>query len=412
MRRYLFILIFLFITVAAMAIDSFSKPVDMHTLNGPMMNNPGRGWRLSQELQENFNDETWSYDNKSECYYNSAHPTAIDSTVTFNYYSGTWNHYETDIYVYDPTFEYLNALIIDNNFTNAIYEYNDQHYLTEKLVWAYRNHYQYINNRLSAIYSWQWSPSNPSYHKEIPDFDTSGRIISSTNQVSPDSTNWVNFEHVDRSFHSHDTTTGDIFNTNFAHQYPLGGFFNSNPYGMVSQEIYKSWSNGEWINDRRYDYSYDASDKRTFYIKMIWNDTSWENEQQIISSYDINGNISVRLGLWWNPDSLSWENSYRVTYTWEQTTANDDQTTPVVKGLSLSAYPNPFQSHVDIQVNTKSNQPIQIEVFNIKGQSVYHAKAMPNTQITMDGKSLSSGIYFVKAKQGNETSVRKVLKLK
>eukprot|EP00825_Cyclidium_porcatum_P016495 TRINITY_DN19501_c0_g1_i1.p3 TRINITY_DN19501_c0_g1~~TRINITY_DN19501_c0_g1_i1.p3 ORF type:complete len:137 (+),score=29.82 TRINITY_DN19501_c0_g1_i1:94-504(+) len=108
----------------------------------------------------------------------------------------------------------------------------------------------------------------------------------------------------------------------------------------------------------------------------------------------------------------TWENSYRVTYTWEQTTANDDQTTPVVKGLSLSAYPNPFQSHVDIQVNTKSNQPIQIEVFNIKGQSVYHAKAMPNTQITMDGKSLSSGIYFVKAKQGNETSVRKVLKLK
>ncbi len=113
----------------------------------------------------------------------------------------------------------------------------------------------------------------------------------------------------------------------------------------------------------------------------------------------------------WNDGTSSWISSNRETITWQSTTANDDNTIPAIQNLWLSAYPNPFSSNLNVQVNSKLTAPVSVQLFNLKGQLVYADKTEPNHSITIN-KTLSNGIYFLKARQGNDTCARKIIHIK
>ncbi len=100
----------------------------------------------------------------------------------------------------------------------------------------------------------------------------------------------------------------------------------------------------------------------------------------------------------------------------------DDPTSPALQPLSLGQnYPNPFSSNTKIPLKlANKNATLQISIFNLKGQRVrtLSPSLLKDTEeLIWDGKDdfgndLSTGIYYIQAKQGKNTAARKLMLIK
>lgn len=103
-------------------------------------------------------------------------------------------------------------------------------------------------------------------------------------------------------------------------------------------------------------------------------------------------------------------------YQYEPVSITDETTT--TPALIFSAAPNPFSEHLTIEL--KSDSPVRIEVFNIKGQRILSERIFPKNGSIIrrinardkDGKELPTGVYLLKVANAESTAVRKLLKLK
>jgi hypothetical protein len=76
------------------------------------------------------------------------------------------------------------------------------------------------------------------------------------------------------------------------------------------------------------------------------------------------------------------------------------------KGLDFSYYPNPVNSNLTINANSKVSS---IQVINVLGQTVF--TSTPNTKkVSVDMSSLSKGAYFVRVVSDNSTDTIRILK--
>jgi len=89
--------------------------------------------------------------------------------------------------------------------------------------------------------------------------------------------------------------------------------------------------------------------------------------------------------------------------------------------LIFANYPNPFGEKTSFRIEwLNADQPVKVEVYNLRGQlvkSIYKGYS-PNSLIyewdgtDNNGKTVSSGIYSIKASQGKKNSIRKVIMIK
>ncbi|MFK7907916.1 MAG: T9SS type A sorting domain-containing protein, partial [Chitinophagales bacterium] len=90
----------------------------------------------------------------------------------------------------------------------------------------------------------------------------------------------------------------------------------------------------------------------------------------------------------------------------------DDYYTPIEENalapLELKLSPNPTQDHFTIQKNTNSNTPIQLQIFNLQGQSIFQSQFGKSIEISLS--DFPKGIYFVQASDGENQWVEKVVK--
>ena len=99
----------------------------------------------------------------------------------------------------------------------------------------------------------------------------------------------------------------------------------------------------------------------------------------------------------------------------------DEVNIPVAEISILPNQPNPFSVSTQINILCKnSNAPLLVQVFNLKGQlikTLFQGKPEGKNTLSWEGndnngKKVSSGIYFLKAQQGNKVQTRKILLLK
>ncbi|MDA3814326.1 MAG: right-handed parallel beta-helix repeat-containing protein [Candidatus Cloacimonetes bacterium] len=104
-------------------------------------------------------------------------------------------------------------------------------------------------------------------------------------------------------------------------------------------------------------------------------------------------------------------------------TDSDDNTVNVAAINSISVYPNPFNPTANIALSINENdiqQPVSVEIFNIKGQlvkTIVNNEIVQNTNFVWNGKdnsgnSTSSGMYFVKLKTATSEVSKKMLLIK
>lgn len=99
-------------------------------------------------------------------------------------------------------------------------------------------------------------------------------------------------------------------------------------------------------------------------------------------------------------------------------TANEDQVFVLPDAYLIGNYPNPCARETAIAFNLKSVQPVQIQVFNLKGQKVRTLvdgrMSAQLHNVTFDGKDdrgsmLPSGVYMYKLTAGNIVQSRKLV---
>ncbi len=100
---------------------------------------------------------------------------------------------------------------------------------------------------------------------------------------------------------------------------------------------------------------------------------------------------------------------------------DDDKPEEFTKLGILGIYPNPFNPETNIDYSVKEETDVQVSVYNMKGQRV---KTLVDKSVSAgdhnvvwhgdseSGKSVSSGVYFVKMITGNHIETRKIVLMK
>lgn len=102
-------------------------------------------------------------------------------------------------------------------------------------------------------------------------------------------------------------------------------------------------------------------------------------------------------------------------YTWDRELAVDDEVIPA-PSQALSCYPNPFAKDVCISFAGEDKAPVEIAVYNIRGQLIRKWASVGSKEIVWDGKdenaiSVSRGVYLICARQGTHRSINRLAKL-
>ncbi|MCB0293504.1 MAG: T9SS type A sorting domain-containing protein, partial [Calditrichaeota bacterium] len=103
----------------------------------------------------------------------------------------------------------------------------------------------------------------------------------------------------------------------------------------------------------------------------------------------------------------------------ELTTADVGVADPVTQPLRFSltgAWPNPFNPGTTISFELPHSAPVRLELYNLQGQLVRHLldESLPagKQQLSLDGSSLSSGVYIVHLAAPGASDNLKLLLLK
>ncbi len=392
-----------------------------------------RSWLPSQWTYESF-DTSWYFEEKMIHSYNSIYPTQVDSTI--DYLTNEWGEwYAHGIFriSYDPTFQYMTEFLIEwigeaDTGARILFTYDNQHRLVSEIgqdntfagyVDSFRNYWEYSNGTEFTYYYWSYD-SNPAFNKDIYTFDSDGRILEDIGQTSADSLNWINDTKKVYSYNPNDTSTGstlvDYFATTYTKEWYNNMYFMPSIYDEVLDSI---WNGSDWVLSGKQVNTYNNQNQMIQTHWLSWNSVLnvWDYNDRDEYTYDNNGNLSTDVYSYCDSDTTNWQFSDRYTYSWMQGTQNEDVTVPASKEIQLHIYPNPFSKELNISNQSKSNQMVKYQIFNLKGQLVSTFDTTPNTSMIWNGKdkdgsNVSSGIYFLKMEQGKNNLTSRFLKIK
>jgi hypothetical protein len=173
--------------------------------------------------------------------------------------------------------------------------------------------------------------------------------------------------------------------------------------GLITHWDSFYWNGSGWIPEDRADITYNAELLKIMHYEEYYNGEVWYPETRRNYFYDDTNNLSYEIDQENNFDILV--DSRRTDYTWEQYTANDEDLIPA-SGLSLKAYPSPFNDNITIQADSKELSPVVIGIYNLRGQLIRQYLSQPGQAVIWNGSDNSgnsspAGIYFLKVDQGS-----------
>ena len=203
-----------------------------------------------------------------------------------------------------------------------------------------------------------------------------------------------------------------------------------------------------WEDAQRLSYSRAAMDSRivsgdagTF---VVWNDTrhsdsinteiylkasfddgaTWEPEERV--TFAVGASAAPYIVLDGNMIYLFWIDTRDGTGSYEvyfqkgevSITGINEENNTLPDKISLSAYPNPFNSSVSISYSLEDEKGGKLDIYNIQGQKMrtYNLTGKEGRirwdAQDADGNKISSGIYFARASASQESHTIKLIYLK
>ncbi len=397
-----------------------------------------RNWRLEQKLTQAYLSGNWLDNQLLQNYFNPSNQTLVDST-RYSYRNGinTWIVGSVDHFSYNISQEYITQIVtnlvmpsqsipmqrsvyiydIENRLISARLMVSglDRDWIETKRVW-----FSYNGNALQQIMTYDNSLiyRDVMYYKTEFQFDPQGRIAQMFEYASSDSLNWMNMYQTTFLYHPND-------NTNAATLVELisKGFYRYLHYslpleiGMVAEQQRQSWMYTFWRDESRDTFTYDNNNRLIYHQNYLTDMAGvWQNNFQKLFGYDLNSNLATELQQNWNPDIWDWENYQQQIYTWGNPTSSDDETTPELNPLQLSAYPNPCRDNIAISLKSQSRSPVKMILYNSKGQKLCEEiisaeSAKSYRPVRINNLIKASGIYLLQAQQDNMRKAVKLVKL-
>ncbi len=391
---------------------------------------------IYQEILQQDSVEFIFFDNY-EVVYSDSSSDKIDRLITT---SGIIDHAEFAvpynlIFNYNNTFGYMSGIDDDGDYNGPryAYEYDNQGRLIRDFQYAredsisiyphYIHEYLYNNNRLTTKYGSNndfagtllWDRFN--YIR-----DPQGRVITVLRYVSSDSLNWSTDSKYDITYYP-DYTSNAVDEVQVLRDYWISTFslydISSSLYGKVNEMTYRKWTGTIWKSLFKYVYTYDDNVNLISIESTAYYENSWHPDSEELYTYDANGNLIQKTFRFWDLNNEQWDYlDTRLTITWEQFTANEDETvTPVTS--NLIAYPNPFGDELSLKLESQTPGKAEIKIYNIKGQliktSTVIAKRGENV-FNWDGKDSHGkaapvGMYLIKVRNGGNSRTLKCLKV-
>ncbi|MCK9556596.1 MAG: peptidylprolyl isomerase [Candidatus Cloacimonetes bacterium] len=159
-------------------------------------------------------------------------------------------------------------------------------------------------------------------------------------------------------------------------------------------------------------YTHEATVSYTWFL----NDELLPDDTFMIERTFESGNHTLRCNIA-SSDSIAFDAVWNI----QVSSANEDLQAPVAEQISLSANPNPFGSNIRILCNSKIEQNLSLDVFNLRGQKVRSLQKSASKQGTWEldwngcddnGQQLPAGVYLLKMKADSGNLFRKISKLK
>ena len=391
-----------------------------------------RGWRLLNKTVSEDDGTGWEDSQRYTYHYNGSHAGQVDSLSIESHdpEMGQWSNAGYIHNTYLPGGEYLESSVMGFSFMGMTLEflkisavYDNQHRLTHLYMYSnplmnrewipdQRMHFVYSGTQFT-VYSWSADMGDIAEYSKISfTRDAQGRMLTDNEQSSVDSLSWTDSHRNTYTWHPHDTSTGESYISYLAHNMPKmlmlmddsGGLIP----GMIAQIIGEEW-NGSWSYSDKNVYTYNSDDTINDHTNSYYMVDGWEPSEKYSYSYDANHNVNIQYISNW--EFGEWAQTMKTTYNWQQTTAAEDDYIPNPEILAMSVYPVPFRDALNISLAGKSNSPIEIEIFNLKGQLVHKALSSPNSVYSWN-EVKPSGVYFIRASQDGHSLTRKAIRIK
>ncbi len=211
---------------------------------------------------------------------------------------------------------------------------------------------------------------------------------------------------------------------------------------LLIEELYQIWDGSNWVNIRKYTYTYDGNnmieslrlqwdggsnwvnDSKTTYIydgnnNMIerlwqfWDGFNWLNYWKYTYTYDVNNNLIEELKQTW--DGYNWANNSKTAYTYIIT--GIEQSTDGIETYSLSNnYPNPFNPSTTITYSVPEIEFVTLKIYDVLGNEiailVNEEKSVGSYEVEFYGVGVVSGIYFYRLQAGSFVETKKMVLMK
>lgn len=395
-----------------------------------------RNWRLAQTRDQSNTTQVvnWIDKIRSDYVYNSSNPNQADTVNQFGYNasSNLWYPRYRIFNTWDVNGEYLlsQTWYPFAPLTAIIYtrEYDDQNRLTAVYrdefidsTWIniIRINYVYNNGSLSSqhVFFNDYFEGITNYYRHIFSCDTLGRIIENYLYVSTDSLNWQPSMRYHYIYSPDDVSTGEDLIYNISHYNTRFLIFGSDDYGKLAEINSEVFNQNNWTWYDRTLYTYENEDHRITATSQTYYQTYWINTTKIISDYDLNMNLVNVETSSYNPMYGAWmPPNQRTLYIWENLTGIENETVPSITDFSLTSSPNPFVSSISLRFSSKQDSKIIAAVYNLKGQLVKNLGSYKKTIIwdgtDNNGKAIPTGVYLIRASQGNRTITSKVVNIR
>lgn len=428
-----FLFLLIPVIVFAGAFDGLSK------FQYNRVNPASRAWRMSQQIQSYADGSQWIPEMRIHPYYNDTYHARVDSLHmdSWDGESGEWIPSVMVSYLeYNAAGRITSNQIYMNLFGNLIpmmkldATFDNQSRITHMYMYSsdmenggwissFRLHLSYLTGGGVEVYGWEEDEQpvrlSHYFHSTFVT-EANGRILEEHSFTSPDSTSWVNDYKQIYQYHAQDNTTGADFIEYMSQNLPWM-MMNDNNFifpGLITHWDSFYWNGSGWIPEDRADITYNAELLKIMHYEEYYNGEVWYPENRRNYFYDDNNNLSYEIEQENNFDILV--DSRRTDYTWEQYTANDEDLIPA-SGLSLKAYPSPFNDNITIQADSKELSPVVIGIYNLRGQLIRQYLSQPGQAVIWNGSdqggnACPAGIYFLKVNQGPTTSSAKLIKIK
>ncbi|WP_281336579.1 T9SS type A sorting domain-containing protein [Flavobacterium eburneipallidum] len=195
---------------------------------------------------------------------------------------------------------------IEQNYNNGIWEN------------AYGNNYEYdSNNNLVSETFLEWK--NGAWKilgKSTYTYNASNKVILEIGQKWNSITNVLENEYRDTYTYTNGNFTGQVAqiweNAAWINEWKFDITYNSSSLPISSLSY--NWNNSQWVSDSRTTVTYNANNRPTTDIGEKWINAQWINNYKATFNYNANNKLLDQREFDWNEVNNAWDEAYRTDY--------------------------------------------------------------------------------------------------